>query len=209
MTNKDGLRFAVTATLLLWLGLMLAPAVLADEAWLELEHPSLDALYASSRQPSAQYRAAKLDAVSVWFPDATADAARHAEELRQLTGDYFEAAIVDRGLALTGSGSDGSDGNGVVIVRVQLIDLRALAGDGNIPDWAANFRFRVAAGRVTLVAELVDAVTGKTVLRMADLQDIPTIDTPAAVDRMVQHWGDIVAQHAVVLPGALQLAGSL
>ena len=205
MTNKDGLRFAVTATLLLWLGLMLAPAVLADEAWLELEHPSLDARYASSRQPTAQYRAARLDAVSVWFPDASADAARHAEELRQLTGDYFEAAIVDRGLALTGSGSDD---NGVVIVRVQLIDLRALAGDGTIPDWAGNFRFRVASGRVTLVAELVDAVTGKTVLRMADLQDIPTIDTPAAVDRMLQHWGDIVAQHAVVLPGALQLAGS-
>lgn len=32
MTTRDGLRIVITATLLLWLGLMFAPALLADEA---------------------------------------------------------------------------------------------------------------------------------------------------------------------------------
>ena len=201
MTTKDSLRFVIAATLLLWLGLMFAPAVLADEAWQQLEHPSLDALFASSEQPATSYAAAKLDTVSVWFPGETEQAASHAEELRRLTSDYFEAAIAARGIAAAGGGADDT-----VVVRVQLIDLRALPGDGIVPDWARDFRFRVASGRVTLVAELVDAATGRTVLRMADLQDSPPDDTPATVERMLQHWGDVIAQNASTLPAIQALA---
>lgn len=199
MMTKDSLRFLVAATLLLWLGLMFAPALLADEAWQQLEHPSLDALFASGHQPVTPYAAAKLDAVSVWFPNDDKQAARRADDLRQMTTDYFEAAIAARGMSITGAGN-------VVIVRVQLIDLRSMPGDGIVPDWADNFRFRVASGRVTLVAELVDAATGQTVLRMADLQDSPLDDTPAAVDRALRHWGDIVAQNTVTLPVTPKLA---
>lgn len=203
MTTKDSLRFVIAATLLLWLGLMFAPALLANESWQEIEHPSLDALFASSNRPVTSYAAAKLDTVSIWFPDGDQQAARRADDLRQLTGNYFEAAIAAHGMTLA---DDDGDADDVVIVRIQLIDLRSLSGDGIAPDWAKNFRFRVASGRVTLVAELVDAATGQTVLRMADLQDAASIDRPAAIDRVLQHWGDVVAQHAVTVAGTPKLA---
>lgn len=203
MTTKDSLRIVIAATILLWFGLLLAPVVLADEGWQQLEHPSLDALFRSNAPPVAPYTAATLDAVSVWFPDDSLSAAQRAEDLRQMTSDYFEAAMAARGMTVAG---DGSRVNDTVIVRVQLIDLRSMPGDGIVPAWASNFRFRVAAGRVTLVAELVDAATGQTVLRMADLQDSPAVDTRQAVDRMLRHWGDIVAQNAVALPGTPKLA---
>lgn len=205
MTTKDSLRIAITTTLLLWLGLMFAPALLAAEAWQELEHPSLDALFASNKQPAVSYHSVRLEPVSVWFPGDDIRAARHAEELRQLTGDHLQAAIVARGLTVADEPA-GDVGNKSVIVRVQLIDLRSLPGDGDVPVWADDFRFRVATGRVTLVAELIDAATGRTVLHMADLQDSESADTPAAVDRMLQHWGEIVAQNAESPPGPLQLA---
>lgn len=205
MMTKDSLRFVIAATLLLWLGLIFAPALLADEAWQQLEHPSLDALYASGNQPVTSYAAATLDAVSVWFPSDNMQAARHAEELRQLTRAYFEAAIAARGMAVADN-AERSSVNDVVVVRVQLIDLRSLPGDGIAPAWAEDFRFRVASGRVTMVAELVDAATGRTMLRMADLQDVSSLNTPAMVDRMLQHWGDIVAQNAVTLPALPKLA---
>lgn len=200
MTTKDSLRIAIATTLLLWLGLMFAPALLAAEAWQELEHASLDALFASNVQPSASYRFARIEPVSVWFPNDGIQAARHAEELRQLTGDHLQAAITARGLAVADAGDK------LVVVRVQLIDLRSLPRDGDVPAWADAYRFRVAAGRVTLVAELIDAATGHTVLRMADLQDSQFVDTPAAIERMLHHWGDIVARNAEALPGPLQLA---
>lgn len=205
MATKDSLRWVIAATLLLWFGLMFAPALLADEAWQQLEHPSLDALFASSNLPARSYAGAKLDAVSVWFPDDNVQAARHAEELRQLTSNYFEAAIAARGLTVTDS-IDDSRVTDVVVVRVQLIDLRSVQGAGIARDWAKNFRFRIAAGRVTLVAELVDAATGQTVLRMADLQDGPSVDTTATIDRMLQRWGEIVAQNASALPVSPTLA---
>lgn len=205
MTTKDSLRIAIATTLLLWLGLMFAPALLAAEAWQELEHASLDALYASNNQPSASYRFARIEPVSVWFPNDGIQAARHAEELRELTGDHLQAAIKARGLAVA-DGPVADAGDKVVVVRVQLIDLRSLPGDGDVPAWADAYRFRVAAGRVTLVAELIDAATGHTVLRMADLQDSQFVDTPAAIERMLQHWGDIVARNAEAPPGPLQLA---
>lgn len=203
--TRDSLRIAIAATALLWLGLMFAPPLLADEAWQELEHPSLDALFAGSSQRVTPYAAARLDAVSVWFPDDNVRAARHAEQLRQLTSDYFKAAIAARGMAVTANG-DAGNVDDVVVVRVQLIDLRSLPGDSMVPEWAERFRFRVAAGRVTLVAELADAATGQTLLHMADLQDSLFVNSPATFDRMLQQWGDIVAQHAVTLPASPQLA---
>lgn len=203
--TRDRLRIAIAATTLLWLGLIFTPPLLADEAWQELEHPSLDALFASSSQRVASFAGARLDAVSVWFPDDNMQAARRAEQLRQLTSDYFEAAIAARGMTVTAN-ADASGVDDVVVIRVQLIDLRSLPGDSIVPEWTKRFRFRVAAGRVTLVAELADAATGQTLLHMADLQDSPFVDSPETVDRMLQQWGDIVAQHAVSMPASTQLA---
>lgn len=188
--------------MVLWLGLTLAPVVLAEETWQEFEHSSLDALFASTQHPATSFQTASLDQVSVWFPKSNGHAARQAEELRQLTSDYFAAAMVERGMTLTASTDDDDS---AVIVRVQLIDLRSLPGEGNVPDWANNFRFPVAPGRVTMIAELVDAASGQTILRMADLQNSTVVDMPDALDGMLRQWGDIVAQHAVVVPGRLQL----
>lgn len=203
--TRESHRILLVSAFVFWLGLMVAPAALADDTWQQLEHSSLDALFVNVRTPLESYRTATLDPVSVWFPADDALAARQADELRLTTQDHFAAAIAARGMLPPGAGGS-QDAGEPVTVRVQLIDLRALPSDGALPEWAENFRFRVAPGRVTLVAELVDAESGMTVVRMADLQDSSFAGTPAAVDRTLQHWSDVVALSAEWLPGARQVA---
>ena len=205
--TRESHRISFVSAVSVWLWLACAPSLAAGEPWTELEHPSLDALFVNSLQPVPSYASATLGNVSVWFPEGDRGASTLAEELRALTRDRFEAAIEARGMAPAGNRSRPPAGD-TVVVRVQLIDLRALPGDGYVPQWAKAFRFRVAAGRVTLVAELIDEKTGRTVLRMADLQDTTFVDTPAAVDRMLQQWGAIVARNARSLPGPRQLAAT-
>ncbi|MEL6369021.1 MAG: hypothetical protein AAFQ16_13790, partial [Pseudomonadota bacterium] len=72
--------------------------------------------------------------------------------------------------------------------------------------WQRRFKFNVAPGRVTMVAELIDAQTGNAIVRMADMQD--DADSGFAVDLQsaLTHWSTIVATAVATPGGAMQMA---
>lgn len=202
--TRDSRTILITTGFLLWLTLIFAPALMAEEAWQEIEHPTLDFLFASRSRPASAYRDIRLDPVSVWYPGDNHEASRLAEELRELTSVQFAAALEARGLNVVNQPAVDS-GSNLLIVSIQLIDLRRTDPFESTASLAGNFRFRVVPGRVTMVAEFRDAESGRVVVRMADLQD-PASPAAGAIDRMLENWGDIVAANIIKLPGVAQLA---
>lgn len=198
MMTKDGHKILIGTTLMLWFLLMCAPALIADEAWQEIEHPALDFLYSNKHRPVAGYQNVVLDSVSVWYPDEAKSNLRDATDLRQRTEESFSASIKARGLNLvTQAGDDG------VIVAIQLIDLRSYPATHETPVWAKHFGFRVMPGRVTMVAEFRDAKTGQVVMHMADLEDNLRFDAASmsGIEQILARWGDAVASNIGNLPG--------
>lgn len=202
--TRDSRTVLITTGFLLWLALIFAPALMAEEAWQEIEHPTLDFLFVSRSRPASTYRDIRLDPVSVWYPHDNQEAPHLAEELRKRTSVQFAAALKARGLNIVNQWAGDSEGK-LLIVTIQLIDLRRTDPFESAATLAGNFRFRVVPGRVTMVAEFRDAATGRVVLRMADLQD-PASPAADAIDRMLESWGDIVAANIINLPGVAQLA---
>ena len=201
MTIRDNLRIWIATNLLLWLGLLSAPVLLADDAWHDLPHPEIDHLYINAGVDRAVHRFVHVEPVSVWYPNGAADADAQADALRTAAAAQFSAALDDRGLTEVAEAVDAS-----VVVRVQMIDLRATPVSPEILDWARQFRFRVAPGRITLVAEMRDARTGRVLVRMADLDDAATNAANASADYALAQWGDAVAAAIAPYPTDLRAA---
>ncbi|MEO1421166.1 MAG: hypothetical protein AAFU66_09470, partial [Pseudomonadota bacterium] len=67
--------------------------------------------------------------------------------------------------------------------------------------WQRRFKFDVAPGRVTMVAELIDAKTGNAVVRMADMQDDADSGFAVNLQSALTNWSTIVAT-AVATPSS-------
>lgn len=203
MATKESLKVVVSASILLWLGLMLAPVLMAAEAWEEIEHPTLDFLFADTAAPNRAYQEVFLDTVSVWYPDTKRQGSQQAEALRRSASEYFQEALSSRGLTLVKSPNATA-----LIVQVQLIDLNNAPISAEVLEWARGFRFRVQPGHMTLVAEFRDASTGRVLVRLADLADVGD-DSDAllsSVDRALEHWGEVVAARIAASAGNVTLA---
>ena len=162
MVIRDSIKTLISAFALLWLGLMLAPAIASADDLIEVGHPDVDFLFKSTKQADS-YANIVLEPVSVWYPSGDEDETEPADRLRQQAIGEFADAAIARGLALHTSGVSDA-----IIARIQYIDLTNSTSD---PQWADQFQFRVAPGFVTIVAELRDAETGEVLVRMANLQD--------------------------------------
>ncbi|MEO0616988.1 MAG: hypothetical protein AAFY69_12730, partial [Pseudomonadota bacterium] len=97
-------------------------------------------------------------------------------------------------------------GRNAMIVRVQFIDFRDTAVSEEALAWKRRFRFNVEPGRVTMVAELIDARTGNTVVRMADTQDEPASGLSDDLHSALTGWSNLVAAAVVSPADAVQLA---
>ena len=161
MMIRDSIKTFISVCALLWLGLMLAPAIASADDLIEVGHPDVDFLYTSARQP-ADYANIVLEPVSVWYPSGDNQGTESADRLRQQAIGEFADAATAHGLALHTSGVGDA-----IIARIQYIDLTNATSQ---PGWADQFQFRVAPGFVTIVAELRDAETGDVLVRMANLQ---------------------------------------
>lgn len=201
MARQDSLRLLITTNMLLWLGLMFAPALLADEAWQPIEHQDFDLMFVATDTPAGIYQNVYLEPVSVWYPGGSGEAS--AQLLRQRADERFRGAIRDFGMRLAAEPDDAS-----MILRIQLIDLKSGAVSDADIEWARTFRFRVQPGRVTLVAEFLDAASGRVVARIADLEDSPAGAPGVAfeLDRALAVWGEALASGAAATAGASLLA---
>ena len=94
------------------------------------------------------------------------EAATHAETLRTWAVGELGSAFEEHGLDVVDAPAPGT-----MIVRVQFIDFTATPVSEEALAWTRNFGFDVKPGRVTMVTGLIDARSGDTVIRMADMQD--------------------------------------
>ena len=166
MTNRQWIGDRITAlfsaSLLLWLGLMLAPPFAVADELVDIAHADVDFLFTTVATPK-DYENIVLEPVSVWYPTDDEAATASVDRLRQRAIGEFADAAMSRGLAL-----HTEEVGNAIVARIQYIDLTTADAE---PEWANQFQFRVAPGFVTIVAELRDAESGDVLVRMANLQD--------------------------------------
>lgn len=182
----------MAASAMLWLGLSAAPLMAADD-WRSIEHPSLDMLFTSTTADVADYERVYLEPVSVWYPADGAAALDRVDTLRDRAASELGSAFAASGLEVVDA-----PGCDTMIVRVQFIDFSDTPVSEEALAWKRRFRFDVEPGRVTMVAELVDARTGNTIMRMADMQDDQASGLSDDLRSALTGWSNIVA--AVISP---------
>ena len=201
MLTKVRYKTLAAAGLLLWLGIMFAPLLMAQEAWHRVEHRSLDFLFTNLASSGTAYQEVYLDPVSVWYPNAKIGGSEKAEALQRSVSERFQAAFAARGLNVVTEPTQSA-----LVVHVELIDLKAAPVTAELLDWAKGHRFKVQPGRVTLVAELRDAATGQVLIRMADLEEDAADAPESEIDIALDQWGDVIAASIIAHVNGTQLA---
>lgn len=192
MATINRLRMILAAGAVLWLGLGATPLMAADD-WQRVEHPTLDMLFTSTAADVAGYDTVYLEPVSVWYPSEHAGAANRTDTLRDWAASELGNAFAAQGLDVAEAPAPDA-----LIVRVQFIDFTQTPVSDEALAWKRRFRFDVEPGRVTMVAELIDANTGSAVVRMADMQD-ESSELSDDLQSALTGWSTIVAG-AVVSP---------
>ena len=200
MATTNKMKIAVAATAVLWLGLNAGPLRAADD-WQRIEHPTLDMLFTSTATDVAGYDRVYLEPVSVWYPSESAAALDRVASLRDRAASELGNAFAANGLEIADA-----PGRNTMIVRIQLIDFTDTPVSEEALAWKRRFRFGVEPGRVTMVAELIDARTGNTVVRMADMQDEQSPELSDGLRSALTGWSHIVAAAVVAPTGEVQLA---
>lgn len=196
--SRMKLMAAVSA--LIWFGLSAAPLMAADD-WQRIEHPTLDMLFTSTAADVAGYERVYLEPVSVWYPTGSAEAVDRVDALRDWAASELGSAFAANGLEVSDT-----PGPNAMIVRIQLIDFSDTPVSEEALAWKRRFRFNVEPGRVTMVAELIDAQTGSAVVRMADMQDEPASGLSDDLQSALTGWSNIVAAAVVSPASEVQLA---
>ena len=200
MATRDWTKLFISASALLWLGLIIAPVIVVADELQEIEHPAIDFLFTSGNRANG-FDEVYLEPVSVWYPNTSHRGEDAANDLRQLAIDYVEAALGARGLVLV----DEPTARGLT-VRIQYIDLTAAPVSRATLEWARQFRFRVEPGRITIVAEVRDSATDNILLRMADLQEEDLQNNVANIELALQHWTDVLVANLAWPSADAQLA---
>lgn len=203
MATRDRTKLLISTSALLWLGLMLVPAIVGAEELQQAQHPVIDFLFTAGPAATVHDKV-YLEPVSVWYPSESKDGETSANALRTQATKHFRHAVSARGIELLEEPAGES-----LIVRIQYIDLTAAPLVAETVEWAKQFRFRVKPGYLTIVAEVRDGATGQVVMRIADLQDRYRVqsDVITAVDLALQHWSDFIVASISEPSGIVQIAG--
>ncbi len=138
--------------------------------WQQINHPSLDFLFAKPAVDSTRYRGIIIDPLSIWYSNDSALTAQEMEStldgLRLRFRGAFEQALENSGYEIVAVPD-----HDVLRLHVEIIDLRVNGTTANANPWRDRFLFRILPGHITIVAELADSTTGEVLLRMADLDD--------------------------------------
>lgn len=187
MATRDWTKLLISSCALLWLGLMIAPAIVVADELEQVDYPDIDFLFTAD-DAADDYTQVYVEPISVWYPTGHGEAS--ANDLRRLASGHVENALSEHGLELVDAPS-----HGALIIRIQYIDLTSSHASVDTLELASRFRFRVEPGRITIVAEARDATTGKFLLRMADLQEnnLSEEGTVEALHFALRQWGDVIA----------------
>ncbi|MEM6807854.1 MAG: DUF3313 family protein [Pseudomonadota bacterium] len=185
---------------LFWFGLGAAPLMAADD-WQRIEHPTLDMLFTSPAVDLTGYEQVYLEPVSVWYPTQSTTAEDRVAALREQAASELGSAFAANGLEIADA-----PGQNTMIVRIQFIDFTDTPVSAQALAWTRRFTFDVEPGYVTMVAELIDASTGDTVVRMADMQEASAPGLSDGLQSALAGWSHIVATTVVSPSRKVQLA---
>lgn len=178
---RAGVKAALTAAVLVW---MVPGAVVAQkppQEWdglVRVKSKSLDNVYVRPNVEFKAFKRVRLDPVQVamdknWDPNSgkiglrgglsSADVQRIREELSKLFRDVFAERLATNGYPLIDNGGDD-----VLQVQAALIDVYITAPDSGS---TTTRSYVMDAGRMTLVMQLGDSVTGQLLARVVDTKE--------------------------------------
>ncbi|MEL7024568.1 MAG: hypothetical protein AAGL69_12555 [Pseudomonadota bacterium] len=200
MSGTSRLRSIAVIFSVLSFGIGAAP-LLAQDDWRQVQHPGLDSLFMNLAADFPVTQQVYLEPVSVWYPSNSNEAADRADALRTDAANQLTSAFIANQIDVIDSSTSGS-----IIVRVQLIDFTATPASAEALQWQRRFRFNVEPGRLTIVAELIDADTGNAVLRLADMQDESSEGLVDDLRAVLNGWSQVLAQSIASPATDVQLA---
>ena len=153
------------------------------------------------RHERIDHRQINLEPVSVWYPTESATTPDRVATLRDWAARELGTAFIANGLEIADS-----PGQNTMIVRIQFIDFTDTPVSAQALAWKRRFAFDVEPGHVTMVAELIDASTGDTVVRMADMQNEAASGLSDDLHSALTGWSHIVATTVVSPVSEVQLA---
>lgn len=196
--NIHKVMVALMSALLLGLGT--SPVMAADDLQ-RVDHPKLDWLFTNPTAMFVEHQAVYLEPVSVWYPSSGTSTAARVDALRADATSQLQNAFQSKGVSVVDAPE-----HSAIVVRVQLIDFTETPVSQDALAWQRRFKFDVAPGRLTIVAELIDAETGATMVRMADMQDEQLDNLAGDLGPVLRGWSEIVASSVALPPGGMQLA---
>ena len=162
--------FATAAAALL----AMPSASAATAEWTQIEESEFDFLFLGTEADFSGYNKILIDPLSVWHTGDRVDEQQLAR-LRESFTTSFARNFEQAGFAVAQE-----PGDGVIRLHVEIIDLKTgVSGDVLLNE---RFLFDVAPGRITLVADLCDALSGEVLLRIADLEKAPPYEAAGPVE---------------------------
>ena len=118
----------------------------------------------------SKYKSILIDAVSVWYPDASAPSLENAAKAKSnlARGQALFKQMIEDALDDVYPLTD-SPGINVLRIHAEFVDLRSIPPGGAIPADFSRKKFRTRPGHITLVVELMDSRSGEVLARAADL----------------------------------------
>jgi hypothetical protein len=175
-----------------------------------VEKKALDHVYVRPKVEFKAYTRVRLDPVHVamdknWDPNSgrvglesrlsSADVQRIREELSKLFRDVFAERLSKSGYPLVDAGGDD-----VLLVKAALINVSVNAPDSGS---TTTRSFVMDAGRMTLVMELADSVTGQMLARVVDTKEgsdtrgvqwANSVTNSVEARRAIAQWADALCR---------------
>ncbi|MEM1411973.1 MAG: DUF3313 family protein, partial [Pseudomonadota bacterium] len=160
----------------------------------------LDEVFIKKDVDFSVYEAVIVDQIEVWYPteaepspENRARAEANLERARSLFREAINDALDDRYRVVE------SAGPGVLRLTAEFVDLRSVPAGGAVPAELERFEFRTEPGHVTMVARLLDARSGETLARAADLGKRASVGGDGKVDWDAvrydfDYWAEVFAE---------------
>ncbi len=176
-----GMTAVLTSAILLWMVPGAALAQQPPQEWdglARVKSKSLDHVYVRPKVQFKAYKRVRLDPVQVamdknWDPNSgkiglqgglsSADVQRIREELSKLFRDVFAERLTKDGYPVADAAGDD-----VLLVQAALTNVYITAPDSQS---ATTRSYVMDAGRMTLVMQLADSVTGQMLARVVDTKE--------------------------------------
>ena len=154
------------------------------DVWVAVDAPGVDQAYATPGAAKEELTHYVIEPIGYWHLSANADTAL-MDDVKNALQHRFVAQLEASGLAPATAANKSAATT--LVVRLQVVDLLLQPPTEFDPAIAARYRFDMAPGHMTLVAEFANG-TGASLLRIADMQDNANVAGWSGVETLLAGW---------------------